>query len=189
MRQFLIYSLLLATAGQVHAQSKELLAPQKAFALSIEVTGPEQASFTWEIADGYYMYGNKFSVRVVDGKATIGELILPAGKIKSDEFFGEQEIYTDTVVIYAPVERDDASTPQAISVEVTGQGCNEPIGVCYPPLKQTVSLQLAAVPVEIEAEPGQTNSLSGQSTEISSLKTLCREFSPHESLPCFFVVE
>lgn len=169
---FFCIALLLLALGRVQAQSTELLEPQKAFAFSAEVTTPERVSFTWKIADGYYMYKNKFGARVVEGPATIGELSLPVAKTKSDEFFGEQEIYTDNVVIHAPIERKDAGAPQTILVEVTGQGCNEPIGVCYPPLKQTATLQLAALPVATESELDRTNDLSKRSSKISSLSTL-----------------
>ena len=146
MRRWLAALLLgLAGPGAIHAQSEELLEPEKAFALTASVSGPEELAFSWDIADGYYMYRDKFRVQIKSGNATLTELVMPPGKMKADEFFGDQEIYTGTKVIHALVDRHADSGPIDLVVDVTGQGCNEPIGVCYPPLKQSIPLQLAAL--------------------------------------------
>jgi len=161
-----------ATAA-AYAQSDELLEPERAFALSAIASTPEQLSFTWNIADGYYMYRDKFRVELISGEATITELVMPEGKMKSDEFFGDQEIYTGTKVIHALLDRNAASQPIDLVVEVTGQGCNEPVGVCYPPLKQTVSLQLAELDDDaVSASFPSAEPLSESNSGVSSLQSL-----------------
>ena len=165
--------LLALTLSTAHAQSDELLEPRKAFAFSAQATSPEQVAFTWDIADGYYMYRDKFNVRVIDGNVAVGDLVMPPGKTKTDEFFGEQVIYTGEVIIHAPIERNGNRKAQTLLVEVTGQGCNEPIGVCYPPLKQTATLHLAALTEENTSGPQSSNLLTTQqSAEIDSLASL-----------------
>ena len=173
VKTLLAYILLsLLALSTAHAQSDELLEPHKAFAFSAQVTSPEQISFTWDIADGYYMYRDKFTARVIDGGATIGDLVMPAGKTKTDEFFGEQVIYTGEVTFHAPVQRNGINKAQTVVIEVAGQGCNEPIGVCYPPLKQTATLQLAALTESGAAGQQLTNKLATQSSEVNSLTSL-----------------
>lgn len=173
MRHLLAALLLcLAWPGTLHAQSDELLEPEKAFALTASVSGPDQLSFSWDIADGYYMYRDKFRVEIESGSATITELVMPPGKMKSDEFFGDQEIYTGKMVIHALLDRNADPEPVDLVVDVTGQGCNEPVGVCYPPLKQSVPLQLAALDT---AGPGGTEieqSLSPTDGGVDSLESL-----------------
>ena len=173
MKTLIAYILLsMLASSAAHAQSDELLEPQKAFAFSAQATTPEQISFTWDIADGYYMYRDKFKARVIDGAVTIGDLVMPEGKVKTDEFFGEQVIYTGKIVIRAPVERNGNSEGQTVVVEVAGQGCNEPIGVCYPPLKQTATLELAALADGGTGGQQPANMLTPQSLEINSLASL-----------------
>ena len=162
----------LAGPGPVYAQSDELLEPEKAFALSASEVGPEQLSFRWDIAEGYYMYRDKFRVEVESGEASIKELAMPPGKMKSDEFFGDQEIYTGTVVIDALMDRHASADTIDVVVAVTGQGCNEPVGVCYPPLKQSIPLQLAALDASGTAALQSRESSPPQSSAVDSLQSL-----------------
>ncbi len=162
--------LLLALLGGVRGQSTELLEANRAFAFSAEVIGAERVALSWKIADGYYMYRSKFRASVIEGAAKLGELTLPKGKIKSDEFFGEQEIYTKNVVIHAAIERGDASAAQSILIEMTGQGCNEPIGVCYPPVQQTAAVQL--IPVSMNNNTESNIVQGGAIDSLASLKNL-----------------
>ena len=90
------------------------------------------------------MYREKFSVRLTSGEATITEIVMPPGKMKNDEFFGDQEIYTGRKVIHALVDRNANPGAIEVVVEVVGQGCNEPVGVCYPPHKQNLEITLPA---------------------------------------------
>ena len=54
-----VMSLLLHSAGAL-AQQDELLTPEQAFAFSANIVTPEAIEAVWTIADGYYMYRNKF---------------------------------------------------------------------------------------------------------------------------------
>ncbi len=117
--------------------NEELLEPEKAFALSTETQADNSIVVRWDIADGYYMYRDKFSFAVVSPQgASLSEPEFEKGKIKEDELFGDVEVYEDstqiTFALLDPTEK--------LELEITGQGCNEPIGVCYPPMKQVVAL-------------------------------------------------
>ncbi len=156
-----------------HAQQEELLDPGKAFALSATSIRPDAIQITWDIAKDYYMYRDKYRVRRVEGAVTLGAIQIPPGTVKQDPLFGEVEVYTDTVYINVPVQRS-SSAPLDVVIEAEGQGCNEPIGVCYPPLKHTVSLTLPG----LSEGSGGTASLGDSSpaktppTSLASLRDL-----------------
>ena len=58
------------------------------------------------IADGYYMYRDRFKFALAAGSAArLGSPQLPAGIRKKDDFFGEVVTYRGEVRIRVPVER------------------------------------------------------------------------------------
>ncbi len=142
--RILLISMLLWVALPSVAQDDELLEPEKAFAFSAAVVDAQTIEATWKIADGYYLYGSKFGFEVLGKGVETGKFELPPGKRKQDEFFGEVEIYTKSVTARVPLKRTAGDT-QSVTLRASSQGCNEPIGVCYPPLTQEAQLTLAAV--------------------------------------------
>ena len=123
----------------------EFLDPDVAFVLSTAAAGPGLVEARWDIADGYYLYRDKFLFRPADGSgATLGDARFPKGKIKDDEYFGPMEVYYDSVAAFVPVAGAAGAAPGSpIDVDVTYQGCAE-AGLCYPPITRTVSLLLPA---------------------------------------------
>jgi thiol:disulfide interchange protein DsbD len=149
----------------LHAQEDELLEPEKAFAMSASVSGPESINVHWKIADGYYMYQNKVRLELEGEGVELQPVKLPAGKKKHDEFFGEVEIYKKEVSVPLIVKRSSREAT-TVTLKAHSQGCNEPIGVCYPPLTQTATLELPAM----TAGPDQP--AAEQPESLSSLKNL-----------------
>ena len=90
------------------------------------------------IIPGFYLYKNKISVNVVGDKARAGSLELPKGKVHTDEFFGEQEVYYDEVMARLSIAR---ATPEAmdLKLEVNYQGCADD-GLCYVPLTRVMTV-------------------------------------------------
>ena len=125
------------------AQEEELLPPEEAFALSARVDG-DQLIAEYRIAPGYYMYRERFefAIESSDSPARFGEPRIPAGKVKQDEFFGRVETYRDQVRIELPLVYDGAPASRLQATAVS-QGCAD-IGVCYPPLKQALDVDLTA---------------------------------------------
>ncbi len=66
---------------------------------------------------------------------------LPAGKVKTDQFFGKVETYRGTVVVKLPLA--GAAAGQSVVLTADSQGCAD-VGVCYPPTRQKVTLALPA---------------------------------------------
>lgn len=129
------------TAGQGQG---DLLPPDEAFAFSAEVKDAQTLGVSWRIADGYYLYRDKFRFTLPDaGDVRLGEIRLPKGEAHHDEEFGDVEVYRGELAFDLPLLRDSAQ-PGPLRLSVRFQGCAER-GVCYPPMDQTVALALPAL--------------------------------------------
>jgi thiol:disulfide interchange protein DsbD len=120
---------------------EELLEPDKAFPFEVTVKD-DTIHAEWNTADGYYLYRNKIRLTTDTPGISLGDLQLPAGEIKKDEFFGEVEIYHRPVSAQAPILRDDNKVTE-FELTAVYQGCAD-IGVCYPPIKKQIRLDLPA---------------------------------------------
>ncbi len=144
MKRFFAILVLLAAcapaAAQLFGKSQELLEPEKAFRFSARaLDGAVEVDFA--IADGYYMYRDKFRFAAEGNPAVrLGRPELPAGARHKDEFFGEVETYRKQVRIRVPADGEGR-----FDLKVISQGCAD-IGVCYVPMESQASLLLVAAP-------------------------------------------
>jgi thiol:disulfide interchange protein DsbD len=164
--------LLLALAAG-YAQAEDFLDPEEAFKFSAHAIDAQTIEATWKIADGYYLYKNKFKFALTGAK--LGTAQYPAGKVKDDPTFGSVEIYKKSVTIKLPVSRDPGGV-LPISLQATFQGCAED-GVCYMPIASTATLKLAALAAPKEkaaaALPQQSAAPAAQSASaLAGLRTL-----------------
>jgi thiol:disulfide interchange protein DsbD len=145
VKRFLVMLMLCLAAGPAAAQlfgkkTDELLEPEKAFRFSARASAGE-VEVRFVIADGYYMYRDKFSFAAEGSpQVRLGAPQFPAGIRHKDEFFGETETYRKNVVIRIP-----AAGEGAFNLKVVSQGCAD-IGVCYVPMESQASLRLVAAP-------------------------------------------
>ena len=139
----------------VLAHGADLLRPEDAFRPSVHALDGQTLEVRYEIADGYYLYRDKFRFSAEPGDVMLGPPAFPKGREKMDETFGQVEVFYRQVAIRLPVERN-SSGPLSMRLHLVSQGCAE-AGVCYPPLRQTLSVELpdaamapinAAAPVE-----------------------------------------
>ena len=145
MRRLLILlgCLLLAlpALGQLRlgGAADNLLEPEKAFRFSARMLDPSTVEVSFAIADGYYMYRERFRF-AAEGNAQVklGAPELPSGQKHKDEFFGEMEIYRKAVRVLLPVQGEGT-----FELKVTSQGCAD-VGVCYVPMESVAMLQVAA---------------------------------------------
>ena len=133
----------LAAAHADSLQEPELLEADQAFALTTRVIDANTIEASWKIAPDYYLYRDKFKFDVVSGDALLGPARFPAGKMKHDDNFGNVEIYTKSVKATLPIERHNAARMNLV-LRITAQGCNDAVGVCYPPHTKDVTLVLPA---------------------------------------------
>lgn len=155
-----VAALLLLLASFNAGAQDDLLEPDKAFSLAEPVVSAEKIILNWKIAPGYYLYQNKFHFEIKGSDSKLGAPAMPEAIRKQDEFFGEVEIYKKSVSIELPVKRIGTSA-EKFSLKVVSQGCNEPIGVCYPPITKSLDISLpAAAVVNPAAVPGIKSSIA-----------------------------
>lgn len=126
-------------AAQLFGRQPELLEPEKAFRISAKPLDARNVEVEFKIAEGYYMYRERFSFATESGRPLAG-VEIPRGKPKEDAFLGKSEIFRDWVRIRVPVSPRDAERG-SVSLRVTSQGCADQ-GVCYIPVTQTVRVPL-----------------------------------------------
>lgn len=130
--------------AQATNNTDELLPPEQAYALTVMAPDPDTVIAEWNIAEGYYMYRERFGFESLTPGVRLGEPQLPTGKIKEDEFFGKMEVYRNSIRAEIPVRYDDGVI-EPLKLKVNSQGCAD-IGVCYPPQTQILTLD-GALPV------------------------------------------
>ena len=139
IRLFLLCLALAAPLAPATA-AEDLLEPEKAFRFSARSLGPDALEVSFAIAEGYYMYRERFKFEAQN--ARLGAAELPRGLRKRDEFFGDTEVYRNEVHIRVPVA---AGAAEPLQLVVTSQGCAD-IGVCYVPMESRATLLFAAAP-------------------------------------------
>jgi len=141
--------------------SNELLDPGDAFILSAYAQDSDTIIAEWSIAEGYYLYRDRFRFNTSTEGVELGSPQLPAGMPKVDPKGEQVEIYRNSVTIEIPVEQlNNGAT--ALTLKVVSQGCSDD-GVCYLPFTQSALLSL----------PTATPTLaSSESSSFSSLKKL-----------------
>jgi len=112
----------------------QLLKPDQAFASSVERSG-DQLTVTLKVADGYYVYRDRMRLSTEPAGLLLTPRF-PAGKVKSDPYFGQQVIFLRQNTIVIPLA---AGAPQRFTLIVRLQGCAE-VGVCYPPYTQRLTV-------------------------------------------------
>ncbi len=126
--------------SQGSAAQEEPLDPEVAFKFSARALDANTLEARWQIADGYYMYRDKFKFELAGG--TLGKPTLPPGKMKDDETFGRVETYRKDVRITLPVQRTPGTT--AVTLKATSQGCWDG-GLCYMPQTVSMAVKLPAL--------------------------------------------
>lgn len=122
----------------------EYLHPDQAFKFSASMTRPDAVTLTWVIAPEYYLYRDRTKISL-DGETTLVQLgapQFPEGKLKHDEYFGEQVVYYEVLDVRVPVARAADATGE-FKIKVQYQGCAE-AGLCYNPITKYATLSLPA---------------------------------------------
>lgn len=154
--------------GLSQVNPDDLLPVEEAFSLEASTEG-DSLVLHWDIAEGYYLYRHAFRVDSGAAGVELGEPVIPAGESTVDEFFGETETYRDAVTVRVPIE--NAPPGGAVDARVGFQGCAD-LGVCYPPHRQDVSVQLPASTSAAAPGADLSSALGGQSGTGSALDSL-----------------
>ena len=119
----------------------DFLPADQAFVFSADSTSRDRVRLRWDVADDYYLYRDKVTVKTTATGVQLGSVSIPGGETQHDEYFGEQVVFHDEMLADVPVVA--AAGVTEVPLEITYQGCAD-AGLCYPPIKKTVVVQLAA---------------------------------------------
>lgn len=148
-------------SGLAVADDQPFLDPAVAFVATAAMPDPETLDVHYAVAPGYYLYQERFEVRVEDAQGHLllyrpstltppdlrpsdaqwdAAVVFPRGTVKYDPTFEkDMEVYHHGVTLRIPL-RAGAAAP--LEVSVTSQGCADQ-GLCYPPMTQTLKLLAA----------------------------------------------
>jgi thiol:disulfide interchange protein DsbD len=175
-----ILALMLTFCLHGFAGAQDLLDPALAFKFSAQATDAGTIEVRYRIADGYYMYRDKFKFAVEPATLKLGTAQFPAGDIHNDEFFGKMETYRKEVRIRLPFTRDAAATE--LKLAVTSQGCAD-VGVCYIPQLQTAEIKLAALaPATGASAPGAASTPFAEAARATGAPAVINDEARFEKL-------
>ena len=110
-------------------QQTKFLPVDEAYQLTLVADGDQRLMLQWVIAPEYYLYRHAFKVQASDAESAIAaNLVIPDGLAKTDEFFGDVEVYYDALEARVNLE----TATELAQIKVTYQGCAD-AGLCYPP--------------------------------------------------------
>ena len=137
---FLVACVALGAGLAQTAHADDFLDPAVAFRFSADEK-PQEVDVHFKVADGYYLYRERFQFAVKNGTATLGAAQLPPGHVKFDPTFNKNvETYRGDLSFRVPVQ--SASGP--FDLVVTSQGCAD-AGICYPPAQHVYHVEGAAL--------------------------------------------
>ena len=158
----------------------KFLPADEAFKLSLRLENSQTFVAYWQIADGYYLYRQKFHFALKNG-GKLGEMQLPAGEIKEDPTYGKTEVYHRFIEIKVPIS--ETQDLKNLEISVTYQGCADS-GLCYPPMEKILNLSLDATASALPAVT--TTSQPIELSETDQIITLLENSSVSYILLVFF---
>lgn len=140
----------------------ELLPPEQAFRLAVRAKDANTLVAELTPAKNYYLYRDRISFSIADPPTvSVASVSLPKGEPKADPTFGTVEVFHRSVEAGIALRHAQGQVDQ-VQLRATYQGCNEPLGVCYPPIEKTVTVALSgatAPGVSSTVPPADTTTL------------------------------
>ncbi len=120
------------------------LPAEQAFQFEAIVNNSNELLLRFTPAPGYYLYRDKTKISIVsdDNSVIAGELQWPPAKSHKDEYFGDVAVFFDLVEAKLPLQLRNAKA-HSVTLKASFFGCQEN-GICYPPIKREIVLELPA---------------------------------------------
>jgi thiol:disulfide interchange protein len=124
-----------------NTKEDELLEPDEAFKFKVVAKGTNLLAVDLIPANGYYLYKERmrFALKNASG-VNISSVKFPSGEMKTDQILGRTEVFKKTVPI--AISLGGAAKGKTVTLVTSYQGCQEKLGVCYPPIEKSVNLAL-----------------------------------------------
>jgi thiol:disulfide interchange protein len=121
---------------------------QQAFQVDALVEN-QSLKLNWTIADGYYLYRKSLKLNSTDHSVQVSTPIFADGLLKWDEYFeADVEVYYGQTSFEVPFSSDKTQ----FQLQLESQGCAD-AGLCYPPRKQIIDIDLATGTAEVSEQP------------------------------------
>ena len=155
-KRWIFFPVIVIAGLQVTGQTlsePEFLPVDEAYPTQASLTEDGRVKASWLMPDGYYLYKHSLKIEGIEG-TRVGELIVPEGIEKFDEFFGDTEVFYSFLEISAPIE----SQAGDVAVDIHYQGCAD-AGLCYPPEVKTFRFDVLDASL-VSSEIGQESLVS-----------------------------
>ncbi|MFA7241576.1 MAG: protein-disulfide reductase DsbD [Sulfuricellaceae bacterium] len=167
-----------------HAIERDLLEAEQAFRFSARALDANTLEVRYQIADGYYLYREKFKFSAEPADIQLGAARFPVGQIKQDEYLGKVETYRNEIAVTIPFTR--SGNADRITLHATSQGCAD-TKVCYPPLTQSANITLPAAGISGKTAPPANTMLAAMRQFSNRLGGAEPEFLPADQAFQLFV--
>lgn len=158
--------LLFGPATVLAISEDDLLPVEKAFAFQADEKTTGTIDLEWSVADGYYLYRDKFKFEPEAGLKLLETPRLPKGKVKSDPTFGDVEILRGKIRLELPYALEPG-VDGPVKLTVGYQGCAD-LGVCYPPERKTIMVERSDAPQAAPKKSGSVMAALSAAAEKSS---------------------
>ena len=127
--------------------SPEFVPVEQAYNLTV-VVEDQRLLLNWTIRDGYYLYRDRFKFGSMDANSVLAAPQFASGLVKWDDYFEKElEVYYGQTSVELPFTTD----AKRLSLQIESQGCAD-AGLCYPPYKQWLDIDLENRIVEISSQ-------------------------------------
>ncbi len=163
-----------AKLGAPLNNSSDFLPVREAFRLNLVNSDARGIQLQFVAADGYYLYRHRFQFHSDPADIALGDAVLPAGEAKTDDYFGDVEVYHGALDVQLPLNNPQQ---RPFTLQVTYQGCADK-GLCYPPETQSFSIGDVAGAPNSAAQPGTAANWSWRELALFFLAGLGLTFTP-----------
>lgn len=132
---FALFALLIF--GTVFAERLDPLPPEEAFVFSATATS-DGVQVVYAMPEDLYLYRTRFSLTTATPGFSVKQVDYPPGIWHDDLYFGKMEVYYGLVTLRAQIAGEGE-----FNLVVISQGCDEQLGICYPPREDTALLRVA----------------------------------------------
>jgi thiol:disulfide interchange protein DsbD len=136
----------------------KVLPPDEAFLVAAAMTDAQTVRFDYTLTADTYLYRDKLAYAIkAPADVTVAKVETPAGEIKDDPSFGRTEVYHQDLSATVTLSRALTGDEQLV-IEAVWQGCNEAVGICYPPIDRNFTLTAtggASSGTALQAAPGE----------------------------------
>lgn len=151
-------------------ESANILPAQEAFQPNISSKN-NKLIVNFNIQNGYYIYKNKFELKINGQKIDNGNIDYPINSLeKNDDIFGKVSVYE-----YNSTFTTNLDNSPNYNIEMSYQGCSEAYNICYP--KEKIIKNITNLNYLETKESKTTNNIKLTTNDSSEIKSIIEDKS------------